>query len=95
MEQLVFNTAEHKLEELEKYGFEKYISLEFNYDVAYVRYTNKVYCAIVGEITPWFTIWDIDIIFYKERPYEPLKRVNKKKLLKDLIKDGLVVKEKK
>ena len=79
MERLVFNTAEHKLEELEKYGFKKYFGYAKNYN-------KSLTCSI-----------DIDfenciIINIRNNDYKKYDLLND---LYDLIKDGLVVKEKK
>lgn len=87
MKQLVFNTAEHKLEELEKYGFVK--ESEFWYlltlrneaeeqvTLAVNTYNYEVQIAytIKGNVCAYL---NIELI-----------------ILYDLIKDGLVVKEKK
>ena len=77
MERLVFNIAEHKLEELEKYGF-KYnhigfyiFSLEFPYGCSRIIIDeDTLYISGAGEYTTLVKLYD-------------------------LIKDGLVVKEKK
>lgn len=87
MERLAFNTAEHKLEELEKYGFAK--ESEFWYlltlrneaeeqvTLAVNTYNYEVQTAytIKGNVCAYL---NIELI-----------------ILYDLIKDGLVVKEKK
>ena len=87
MERLVFNTAEHKLEELEKYGFVKesefWYSLTLRNEVgeqvtlAVSTYTYEVHIAytIKGNVCAYL---NTELI-----------------ILYDLIKYGLVVKEKK
>ena len=86
-ERLVFNTAEHKLEELVKYGFVK--ESEFWYlltlrneaeeqvtlAVNTYNYEVQIVYAIKGNVCAYLNI-ELTIIY-------------------DLIKDGLVVKEKK
>lgn len=87
MERLVFNTAEHKLEELEKYGFVKdngfWYSLTLRNDaedlvtlgVSTYDYVVQIAYIIKGKVCAYLnTEWTI---------------------LYDLIKDGLVIKEKK
>ena len=74
MERLVFNTAEHKLEELEKYGF-----VEYFYDTTIYNFKNKIEVCEDENIL-WFDT-DLDDECFC--------------ILYDLIKDGLVVKEKK
>lgn len=71
MERLVFNKAEHKLEELEKYGF-----VEYFYDTTIYNFKNKI------------EIDENNIYFDDNLDNESLC------VLYDLIKDGLVVKEK-
>lgn len=84
MERLVFNTAEHKLEELEKYGFVKMAS---QYVLDFIKYDAYDYSYLLVEIDDYkvldFTYVDLADI---------QKAVN---VAYDLIKDGLVVKEKK
>lgn len=87
MERLVFNTAKHKMEELEKYGFvresEFWYSLtlrneaEEQVTLAVNTYNYEVQIAytIKGNVCAYL---NIELI-----------------ILYDLIKDGLVVKEKK
>lgn len=86
MERLVFNIAEHKLEELEKYGFVKesefWYSLTLRNEVgeqvalAVSTYTYEVQIAytIKGNVCAYLNI-ELTILY-------------------DLIKDGLVIKEK-
>lgn len=84
MERLVFNTAEHKLEELEKYGFEKLTS---QYVLDFIKYEKCDFSYLLIEIDDYkvldFTYVDLADI---------QKAIN---VAYDLIKDGLVVKEKK
>ena len=83
MERLVFNTAEHKLEELEKYGFVKMTS---QYVLDFIKYDTYDYSYLLVEIDDYkvldFTYVDLADI---------QKAVN---VAYDLIKDGLVIKEK-
>ena len=83
MERLVFNTAEHKLEELKKYGF---VKLESQYVLDFIEYDKYDYSYLLVEIDDYkvldFTYVDLADI---------QKAVN---VAYDLIKDGLVIKEK-
>lgn len=86
-ERLVFNKAEHKLEELEKYGF-VYCNIE---DKEYEYYSfsrNKQYIDIDKEHYV-VSLTNDDDGYYNEG------YINNEILVKlyDLIKDGLVVKE--
>lgn len=86
MERLVFNTAEHKLKELEKYGF---VEVNGSYRILSKKsvmpsekcFIKKHYAFII------FKNGNIQIGGVKED--------NIYVILYDLIKDGLVVKEKK
>ena len=82
MERLVFNTAEHKLEELEKYGF---VKLASQYVLDFIKYDKYDSSYLFVEIDDYkvldFTYVDLTDI---------QKAVN---VAYDLIKDGLVVKE--
>lgn len=84
MERLVFNIAEHKLEELEKYGF---VKLTSQYVLDFIEYDKYDYSYLLVEIDEYkvldFTYVDLSDI---------QKAVN---VAYDLIKDGLVVKEEK
>lgn len=84
MERLVFNTAKHKMEELKKYGFVKMTS---QYVLDFIKYDAYDYSYLLVEIDDYkvldFTYVDLADI---------QKAVN---VAYDLIKDGLVVKEKK
>ena len=85
MERLVFNTAEHKLEELEKYGFakeseqylEQYCKKYKNSDFTISINTHSKIVYIECETNDYSFTTKLCVLLY------------------DLIKDGLVVKEKK
>ena len=83
-ERLVFNTAEHKLKELKKYGFKKFKS---QYILDFIKYNAYDYSYLLVDIDDYkvldFTYVDLADI---------QKAVN---VAYDLIKDGLVVKENK
>ena len=85
MERLVFNIAEHKLEELEKYGFVKQGQ---QYLEQYCKkYTNSDFAISIN------THSKIVYIECETNDYSFTTKLCA--LLYDLIKDGLVVKEKK
>lgn len=86
MERLVFNTAEHKLEELEKYGFVEQPD-------SYVRFGKRDVFIYKHN----FSVVDYkkDKYTYSGYAYENEYKHNTKHYVNDLIKDGLVVKEKK
>lgn len=91
MERLVFNTAEHKLEELEKYGFEKIPTHDvFNREIRN-RYM-YVYTTLSSNFG--IIIYSNDVNIYM---LSKIDHIEEKifSVLFDLIKDGLVVKEKK
>lgn len=78
MERLVFNTAEHKLEELEKYGFVKGLTTDI--------------CMAIYSKYDYVTVLDISC----DENFTIFAQTRKGLcVLFDLIKDGLVVKEKK
>ena len=79
MERLVFNTAEHKLEELEKYGFVKYGNDYAKHAKNY--YETHIYINSNGKVF---------LSYYESTSIDEALCI-----LYDLIKDGLVVKEKK
>lgn len=87
MERLAFNTAEHKLEELEKYGFQKITIWGENcYVYDFVPYTSIDSSYFVIDYKGEISIAWVDF------------RRNQDKfliLIFNLIKDGLVVKENK
>ena len=103
MERLVFNTAEHKLEELESYGFVKRLEIGKNSNID-IPYENIEWHFDVGDSgieiheqrknNYWNYVFDIKEIHIWndcERPVD----ISVWLILYDLIKDGLVVKEKK
>lgn len=109
MERLVFNTAEHKLEELEQYGFEKFNRKgkthkyecengEEDYYTEYGYYyddgTNYMEIVTKRINSDWFHLNSINQVYVDESDYEMGVSQNMLVLLYDLIKDGLVVKEK-
>ena len=90
MERLVFNTAKHKLEELEKYGFE---TME-TYDCFNREIPNRYMYAYTIPAS------NFAILTYSDdnNIYIYAKSDNQGQLFSviyDLIKDGLVIKEKK
>ena len=109
MERLVFNTAEHKFEELWNYGFESFTRKEkthkyecengekdyyTEYGYHYDDGTN--YMEIVTERinSDWNHHNSINQVYVNESNYEMGVSQNMLVLLYDLIKDGLVIKEK-
>ena len=87
MERLVFNTAEHKLEELEKYGFVK--ESEFWYSLTLRNEVGEQVALAVSTYT-----YEVQIAYtIKGNVCAYLN--TELTILYDLIKDGLVVKEKK
>lgn len=92
MERLVFNTAEHKFEELEKYGFVKNLRKQ-RYERTFYGYLGLVETTHIDINTNEIivikrSIMGIDFI---KTPIEIEYFTDND----DLIKDGLVVKEKK
>ena len=87
MERLVFNTAEHKLEELEKYGFVK--ESEFWYSLTLRNEVGEQVALAVSTYT-----YEVQIE-YKIKGNVCAYLNTELTILYDLIKDGLVVKEKK
>ena len=90
MERLVFNTAEHKMEELEKYGFVKIETyncfgrlIDNRYMYAYTIQASSFAIVTYSD--------DNNIYIYAKTSDQELMF----SVLYDLIKDGLVVKEKK
>ena len=110
MERLVFNTAEHKFEELWNYGFESFVRKdkthkyecengEEDYYTEYgYKYDDGTNCIeIITERinSDWHHSNSINQVYVDESDYEMGVSQNMLVLLYDLIKDGLVVKEKK
>ena len=94
MERLVFNTAEHKLEELEKYGF-KMLPLYTEYGrVTYYTFYGAKFKIVVNYDLLVEIIY-IDNLYNIENQFERTINNTALCILYDLIKDGLVVKEKK
>ena len=114
MERLVFNTAEHKLEELEKYGFKpKYwedngnLRLYYKDYFEFDTYNENWLCQIIIDNFTADKILKTDRIrrLSKKELKQERKRIksfvgeyadeiNLIFILYDLIKDGLVIKEK-
>ncbi len=87
MERLVFNTVEHKLEELEKYGFVK--ESEFWYSLILRNEAGE-------QITLGVSAYDYEVqIAYSIKGNVCAYLNTELTILYDLIKDGLVVKEEK
>lgn len=110
MERLVFNTAEHKLEELEKYGFEKFNRKEKTHKYEwengeedyytecgyiYDDDTNSIEIVTERINSDWRHLNAVNEIYIYETDYEVGVSKDMLIVLYDLIKDGLVVKEKK
>ena len=111
MERLVFNTAEHKLEELKKYGFsrykDEYSKLEYgqlsDVDIEhYESYREK------SRLAPYFTggiyksincntneLYIKVSVYSYEQCEDDFISKDYDFYVQDLIKDGLVIKEKK
>lgn len=85
MGQLVFNTAEHKLEELEKYGFVK--ESEQYLEQYRKKYKNSDFAISINAHS--------NIVYIECEANDYSFTTKLCALLYDLIKDGLVVKEKK
>ena len=85
MERLVFNTAEHKLEELEKYGF---IEVNGSYRILSEKSVMPSERCFIKK--------HYAIIIFKNGSIQigGVKKDNIYVVLYDLVKDGLVVKEK-
>ena len=106
MERLVFNTAEHKLEELEKYGFvekENCYSLSIEhiyYNDTHPSYSEKQIYITIGKITMQVLfIYSIKLKNTEESKNSIVlngvcEYETNLGVLYDPIKDGLVVKEK-
>ena len=92
MERLVFNTAEHKLEELEKYGFVKNLRKQ-RYERTFNGYFGSIETTHIDINTNEVTVIKKTImgIEHIESSFEIEYYTHNN----DLIKDGLVVKEKK
>lgn len=110
MERLVFNTAEHKLEELEKYGFSKYrdeySKLEYrqlsDIDIEHYEsyreksrlesyFTGAIYKSINRKTNELYI--KVSVYSYNQCEDDFISK-DYEYYVKDLIKDGLVVKEK-
>lgn len=87
MERLVFNTAEHKLEELDKYGFVK--ESEFWYLLTLRNETEEQVALAVNTYN-----YEVQITYTIKGNVCAYLNIELT-LLYDLIKDGLVVKEEK
>lgn len=92
MERLVFNAAEHKLEELEKYGFVKNLRKQ-RYERTFYGYLGLVETTHIDINTNEIIVIKRSImgIDYIRTSFE-IEHFTENE---DLIKDGLVVKEKK